>query len=405
MRILLFCSNPVNGGTAQIFYELAKAMGEMLPKTDQLTVCVNENNPAEIYKSIKCVKRIPVYSEEEICSGMYGGGIVKRLWNRFCRKLRYAPIKKRNIAVMQRFLRDSCIETVIIHNGGYVGDDLCNQMLTAAYCCAEHTFQRIYVLHSDMEKDICLKLRFWAYDKKISREATDIVTVSEFTRKRMLSSSFISRDIKVIHNGISETHRLTEAEKQSAISVSPEKMNVLMIGNFQENKGQYQFLEAAYELCKCSESYHFTIIGNVYDEEYYRKCLTFIERNRLEQKISILQGIYCASELISLFELLVVPSMYDESFGLISVEAMANRRPVVAFACGGIPEVVSDGRTGIVVPVGDVKSLAERIEWLAGSLEQRRAMGEQGRMDYEERFTVEAMAQGYLGLIRRDSKI
>ncbi len=399
MNILFFCSNPVDGGTARVFYELVTAVKSILPKGDKLSVCVNQENPVKIYKKIENINRLPVYSEEEICLEMYGGSIVKRLWKRICRKIKYYPVKRRNIALMKEYLKCNCIDAVIIHNGGYVGDDLCNQMLTAAYRCAEHIVHRIYVLHSDMEKNIYLKLRFWPYDKKISREATKIVTVSEFTRNRMLSSSFINQEIEVIYNGMSDIHQQTEEEQHKLISVNPKEINVLMIGNFQDNKGQYQFLEAADRLYRGNKDYHFTIIGNIYDKNYFKKCQDLIKTFGLEQGVSVYHRIYHASEFIKLFDILVVPSMYDESFGLISIEAMENRRPVVAFACGGIPEVVSDGRTGFIVPVGDVKLLAERVEWLAVHPDERKAMGEQGRKYYEERFSVETMANKYLKLL------
>lgn len=400
MNILIFCSNPVNGGTARIFYELVMSMKNMLSSEDTLTACVNKNNTVAVYRKIKDIKRLPVYSEEEICPGKYGGKTVKRIVNRLYRKIRYRRTKVHNISVMKKYLKKKQIDTVLIHNGGYAGDDLCNQMLTASYQCRKYVSDRIFVLHNDMEKSFLSRLRFWSYDRKISREATEIVTVSQFTKERIRRSSFISRDIRVICNGISVRNMLTEEEKKKIIHVDPQKINVLMIGNFMANKGQHKFLETAGELARKNDSCHFTIIGNVYDESYFEKCKELIRMFRLTRKVSIYQGIYNASEFIDLFDILAVPSLYDESFGLISVEAMANQRPVAAFACGGIPEVVADGQDGFVVPVGDTQLLAEKIEWLAVHLDERKRMGEQGRKDYIEKFSVEAMTKRYLELIK-----
>ena len=399
MKILMFCSNPVNGGTARIFYELAASMRSMLCDADKLIACVNQDNPVEIYKDIKDLERLPVYSEAEVCHGMYGGNALKRIVNRFHRKLRFQAIRKHNIAVMQEYLEKNHIDAVIIHNGGYVGDDLCNQMLTAAFSRGERLQHRIYVLHNDMEKSLCSKLQFWTYDKRVSKEATEIVTVSKYTRNRILASSFINKDIKVIYNGISDMSMMPREDKLSKVHIGLEKINVLMIGNFQDNKGQHKFLEAASELNKKGHIYHFTIIGNIYDKDYFQKCSSLIKKFGLEQNTSIYHGIHNASEFIGLFDILAVPSLYDESFGLISVEAMANSRPVVAFACGGIPEIVLDGRNGFIVPVGDSKKMAERIEWLAEHPEDRGHMGEQGRKDYEEKFSAERMASEYMEVL------
>ena len=64
-----------------------------------------------------------------------------------------AYAEENNIKIMKEYLSRNKIDCIIIHNGGYVGDDLCNQMLQAAYECKEHTICRIYVLHNDFEKN------------------------------------------------------------------------------------------------------------------------------------------------------------------------------------------------------------------------------------------------------------
>ena len=63
-------------------------------------------------------------------------------------------------------------------------------------------------------------------------------------------------------------------------------------------------------------------------------------------------------------EIVVVPSL-GEGFGMVALEAMERGRPVVASAVGGLPEIVDDGRTGLLVPPGDADALAEAIVELA----------------------------------------
>lgn len=404
MKIAMFCSNPVNGGTARMFYELLVSMRAAVGDKYQIDACVNENNPVEIYNRIPDLKRLAVYSEQEVCHRLIGAKGFRRIIDFVLRRIKYLPYKRKNIAVMKRYLSENNINCVIIHNGGYIGDDLCNQMLTAAYRCAEHTLCRTYVLHNDMEKNIRSKLRFWGYDKKLSREATEIVTVSNYTRDRILRSSFLTKDIKVIYNGICVTKRMTKDEARKKVNVDPGKKNILMIGNFTNNKGQYHFLKAAHILHSADKSYRFTIIGNIYEEEYYDECIQLINELQMENFVQIYHGLHDASEYIGLFDILAVPSMYDESFGLISVEAMANSVPVVAFACGGIPEVVEEGETGFLVPVGDDEKLAEKIAWLEEEPDIRRNMGEKAYAVYKQKFSPEAMTAQYLSLLENENQ-
>ena len=145
---------------------------------------------------------------------------------------------------------------------------------------------------------------------------------------------------------------------------------------------------------------HFTIIGNVYDKTYYEECMKFIRDKELQYAFSIYHGIHNAYEYIDMYDMLIVTSLYDESFGLISLEAMASGCPVVAFECGGIPEVVQNGTDGIIVPLGDSHKMAEAISRLAHNKNEREEMGKNGRCAYEEKFSVETMVKQYMDIIK-----
>jgi glycosyltransferase involved in cell wall biosynthesis len=95
----------------------------------------------------------------------------------------------------------------------------------------------------------------------------------------------------------------------------------------------------------------------------------------------------------------VVPSL-GEGFGMVALEAMERARPVIASAVGGLPEIVEDGRTGIVVEPGDADGLAEAIVSLAGDLDRAASMGRAGRARALAEFTPERSAERIEALYR-----
>ena len=86
--------------------------------------------------------------------------------------------------------------------------------------------------------------------------------------------------------------------------------------------------------------------------------------------------------------IVVVPSL-GEGFGMVALEAMERARPVIASAVGGLPEIVADDQTGLVVPSVDADALADAIVALAGNLSRAAAMGNAGRERALAQFTPE----------------
>jgi glycosyltransferase involved in cell wall biosynthesis len=95
----------------------------------------------------------------------------------------------------------------------------------------------------------------------------------------------------------------------------------------------------------------------------------------------------------------VVPSVWHEPFGIPTIEAMACGVPVVATLSGGLPEIVEQGQTGILVARGDAIALARAIGQVLDNVALARAMGEAGRQRVVERFSWQVVSQRLADLI------
>lgn len=106
------------------------------------------------------------------------------------------------------------------------------------------------------------------------------------------------------------------------------------------------------------------------------------------------------ADYLSVADLLLMPSE-TESFGLAALEAMACEVPVIATRAGGLPEVVLDGETGFLVPIGDISAIAERAMEILSDDGRRRRMGALGRAWAVERFNTEKVIPEYERLYER----
>jgi len=94
------------------------------------------------------------------------------------------------------------------------------------------------------------------------------------------------------------------------------------------------------------------------------------------------------------------PSIWNEPFGMVNVEAMATRLPVVATAVGGIPEIFRQGG-GILVRPDSAEELAEAIELLVKSPARRRELADQGYQIYRSHYRWQEIRTQYLDLVRQ----
>ena len=101
------------------------------------------------------------------------------------------------------------------------------------------------------------------------------------------------------------------------------------------------------------------------------------------------------NELLPLADLMVMPSSL-ESFGLAALEAMACKVPAIATLVGGVPELIEDGITGLLYPVGDIEGMAAGAVSLLKNRSRLDAMREAARKDAQKRFCASLVIPKYV---------
>ncbi|EQD33533.1 glycosyl transferase group 1 [mine drainage metagenome] len=181
-----------------------------------------------------------------------------------------------------------------------------------------------------------------------------------------------------------------------------EQVNLLYVGRFETRKGIHILFEILPDLLNRNKNIMVRLIGNneiisPTGNTYFHDYSEFYSKNSWFERI-IISGIVSDSELEQAYadcDIFVAPSLY-ESFGLIYVEAMKYGKVCVGTNVGGIPEVVVNNETGILVGVGNVKELDNAIQTLIDNVPLRETMGLRGYRRYLDKFTVEKFANGFI---------
>lgn len=186
---------------------------------------------------------------------------------------------------------------------------------------------------------------------------------------------------------------------------------IMFIGRLLPSKGVHHLLNALPVILKQEKEGMLVIVGSAYygvnrESQYVRRLKRMAEP--FKDRVAFLPYVPYPNiaDWYNLADLVVVPSGEEEAFGLVNVEAMASAVPVVASQVGGIPEVVIDGESGLLLPPASLpKDLAKGIVAILGSEAQRKKMGQAGRELARRRFRWQHTAARWVHLMKgQDAK-
>jgi glycosyltransferase involved in cell wall biosynthesis len=228
----------------------------------------------------------------------------------------------------------------------------------------------------------------WA-ERALRPLTTVTVCVAESERRAGLAADTCEeRTTVVIHNGV-------DSSRARASEPHPEPLRVVTVGRLQAPKDAVTLVRAL-ALVR-GPRFEAVVVGDGPDRPAVEAELRLL---RLESAVELAGEREDVPELLATADLFVLSSR-SEGLPLSILEAMAAELPVVASSVGGVPEVVVDGETGLLVAPGDPQSLAAAIERLLGDSALRRRFGEAGRVRVAEHFDLAAVHHAHLDLYRR----
>lgn len=204
---------------------------------------------------------------------------------------------------------------------------------------------------------------------------------------RWLERSLAPR-IRVVPPGV-DLERFSQDQRSEAwrrkMGLDEEDVLIGVIGRFQRIKGQYEFLRASGIIARDYPRVWFLLAGKGTDDkrQRYRHMAGSLG---IEDRFILLGELEDVASVIASLDIGVIASIGSEGSSRICLEYMASARPIVASRVGGIPDLIEDGKTGRLVPPGDVAALRTAICELLASPELRRNLGQAARARAEEHF-------------------
>jgi len=221
------------------------------------------------------------------------------------------------------------------------------------------------------------------------------VAVSDHNRRIIAGSgTYRASRVRRIYNGVDllRPAGAAGAAFRERHGIPADRILITQVAQMKRDKGVDDILQAAPLALAQQPNLHFAFVGDGHSAGKYaaRARELGIEDRVTWTGLSvdpIAEGVFAGSDIFC------HPSRWQEAFGLVLAEAMSCGKPIVATTVGGIPEVVEDGKTGFLIPPGDLTALVGKLVLLARDAALRERMGRAGRERAAARFDVRAVTR------------
>jgi len=228
------------------------------------------------------------------------------------------------------------------------------------------------------------------------QESDGVTSISNYLRDKTIADFNVTRPIETITNFVNcDVYKPIEDEAKRAGCrahyAAPDESLLVHLSNFRPVKRVTDVVKIFAQVARERPS-QLILIGDGPD----RSAAEWLAHDLgIHEHVHFLGKQERVAELLAIADLLLMPSEL-ESFGLAALEAMACRVPSIATKVGGVPELIDDGVTGLLFPVGDVEGMSNGALSLLNDSVRLEAMREAARKDAKKRFCANLVVPKYV---------
>jgi len=241
----------------------------------------------------------------------------------------------------------------------------------------------------------------WLY-RRMARWANGFIAISNDVETAIVKTIGPVQDrIAIISNGVDMRRYQSSTDRfatRRALGFTEDDILYTVVGTLKEQKGHRYLIEAVTPLIARTPRLHILIVG---DGELRGSLEAQVRAAGIETNIHFLGNRSDVAALLAASNVFVLPSLW-EGLPMALIEAMASGLPVIATLVSGSQQVVEQGRSGILVPPGEVTPLRQAMEDLLADPERARLLGKAAQRRIEEAYSARRQAEEHLVLYRRE---
>lgn len=303
--------------------------------------------------------------------------------------LRFALSYLKTFGFLLRNKYDRCYLAITCHGSGFLKD--------APFVLACKMFGRKVILHQHnkgMSSDVNRPLYRWLL--KLVYRGSKVVLLSQHLYPDI--KKIVSKDqVMVCPNGIPCDIQHTEAKKKKK-----QRPVLLFLSNLLKSKGVITVLDACSILKDRGYKFECRFVGGETAEIDKNRFINETTSRGIEDMV-VYVGKKYGDEKIKEFssaDIFVFPTYYDnECFPLVILEAMQHSLPIISTNEGGIPDIIDNEETGIIVPPKDPETLANAISQLLDSPQRREDLGRKANEKFTSKFTLRKFEENMLACL------
>ncbi|MEJ2189031.1 MAG: glycosyltransferase family 4 protein [Acidobacteriota bacterium] len=229
--------------------------------------------------------------------------------------------------------------------------------------------------------------RRW-FARRLRRDATRVVAVSAAVAE-WLAEEGLGDLVEVVHNGVEVPSDQTDRVRaRKDLGLPPDGIVIGLFSQLVEHKGALDFLAAAHAAAAREPTVRFLMAGHG-PEKFLSRLQGEISRGAGAGRIHLVRPQETVWPLLAASDAIALTTLWPDPLPRVVMEAMAAGLPVIAYRGGGVPEMVVDGESGLLVDTGDREALADAMLDLARNPRLRAALGQAGRARAQEMFSVD----------------